>query len=435
MTEVIITAILSCSALAALVLIKPSIEIKGKRISIYWLAPLTGALVLLFSGLITPGEFIAGLTSSGEMNPVKILILFLSMTIISVFLDNAGFFRYLAGKALARSKGGQKSLFNMLYLMVSVLTVFTSNDIIILTFTPFICYFAFNAEIDPLPYLIAEFIAANTWSMVLIIGNPTNIYLASSAGISFFRYVMTMILPTIAAGAVSFLLLRLIFAKKLDKPIAHTNSNAQFEDKGLVVIGLIHLIGCMVLLSIGSYISLPMWIIAFGFCISLLLVTMLYLFITSTKEPIISSTLKRAPLDVIPFVLSMFALVLACDKFGITEALAGFLDTGSRANIFTFGAASFLTANVINNIPMSVLFSSIIENVSMTGRTSALYASVIGSNIGAFCTPMGALAGIMWMDLLKHHKVRLSFLQFIKYGAVIAVLTLAAALGTLYLLS
>ena len=55
MTEVIITAILSCSALAALVLIKPGIEIKGKRISIYWLAPLTGALVLLFSGLITPG--------------------------------------------------------------------------------------------------------------------------------------------------------------------------------------------------------------------------------------------------------------------------------------------------------------------------------------------------------------------------------------------
>ena len=79
-----------------------------------WLAPLTGALVLLFSGLITPGEFIAGLTSSGEMNPIKILILFLSMTIISVFLDNAGFFRYLAGTALARSKGGQKSLFNML---------------------------------------------------------------------------------------------------------------------------------------------------------------------------------------------------------------------------------------------------------------------------------------------------------------------------------
>ena len=77
--------------------------------------------------------------------------------------------------------------------LVSVLTVFTSNDIIVLTFTPFICHFAKSARIDPLPYLVSEFVAANTWSMALIIGNPTNIYLMSGTGISFLSYTAKMI--------------------------------------------------------------------------------------------------------------------------------------------------------------------------------------------------------------------------------------------------
>ena len=247
-------------------------------------------------------------------------------------------------------------MFNALYLMVSLLTVFTSNDIIILTFTPFICYFTLSADLDPIPYLIAEFIAANTWSMALIIGNPTNIYLASSAGIDFFLYISKMLLPTVLAGVVSFCLLRLIFRKQLAKPIAHTTSNARFEDKGAVIIGLVHLIGCIVFLSIASYLSLPMWKISLGFCISLIIVSSIYLLFSGNGFHLLRDTVKRAPFDIIPFVLAMFVLVLALDKYGTTASLSVLLDTGNNMNALTFGISSFLTANIINNIPMSVLF-------------------------------------------------------------------------------
>lgn len=428
MLETLITVLLSCGVLIAVVLIKPNITIKGKQFSIYWLAPLIGAIVIICLGLLSPKEVLSGLTASGEVNPIKILVLFISMTIISVFLDNAGFFRYLAGRVLAKSKSGQRGLFNALYLMVSVLTVFTSNDIIILTFTPFICYFTLSADLDPIPYLIAEFIAANTWSMALIIGNPTNIYLASSAGIDFFLYISKMLLPTVLAGVVSFCLLRLIFRKQLAKPIAHTTSNARFEDKGAVIIGLVHLIGCIVFLSIASYLSLPMWKISLGFCISLIIVSSIYLLFSGNGFHLLRDTVKRAPFDIIPFVLAMFVLVLALDKYGTTASLSVLLDTGNNMNALTFGISSFLTANIINNIPMSVLFSSIIGYLPDGGRSAALYASIIGSNLGAFFTPLGALAGIMWMDLLKHHHVKLTFLQFIKYGALISLAALGAAL-------
>lgn len=434
MISVLTITIISCVALITLVLTKPSISIKGRSLNIYWLAPLVGSTMLIIIGALTPKELIEGLAGSGEMNPIKILILFLSMTIMSVFLDNAGFFKFLAGKAVSGSKNGQVELFNILYLVVSVLTIFTSNDIIILTFTPFICYFAFNAEINPMPYLIAEFVAANTWSMALIIGNPTNIYLASSFGVSFFKYTEIMILPTIAAGVISFILLRLIFKNDLKKEITYSKSASMLEDKGLAVIGLIHLGLCIILLSISSYIDLPMWIISLGFCTSLLVISLIYTAVNATKPKIIVETFRRTPLDVIPFVISMFALILACDKYGISKFLADIIDVGTNKNVFTFGLASFTASNVINNIPMSVLFSSIIQSVSESGKVAALYSSIIGSNIGAFLTPVGALAGIMWMNLLGHHGVKLSFFKFIKYNALIAILCLLSALIVLYII-
>ena len=195
MITAVIIASLTCLAFICNILIKPSIIIKGKSYGIYWIFPLLGAVSLLFAKVITPKQLFEGLTADSDINPLKILALFLSLTLMSVLLDSAGFFRVLAAKTLSFAKHSQWALFICLYLTVSLLTVFTSNDIIVLTFTPFICYFAHNAKIDPIPYLVGEFIAANTWSMALVIGNPTNIYLAGTAGINFGEYLTVMALP------------------------------------------------------------------------------------------------------------------------------------------------------------------------------------------------------------------------------------------------
>ena len=90
-------------------------------------------------------------------------------------------------------------------------------------------------------------------------------------------------------------------------------------------------------------------------------------------------------------------------------------------------------ANLLNNIPMSVLYSTVVT-AGGTASLPALYAAVVGSNVGAFFTPMGALAGIMWMTLLKQHKVKFTFGRFVLYGAAVSVPTLLAALGGLLLM-
>ncbi|MEE1126517.1 MAG: ArsB/NhaD family transporter [Acutalibacteraceae bacterium] len=409
------------------VITKPYVYIKGIKVGTYWLFSALGAIILLVSGSIPLKYLFTELTSASSINPIKILILFFAMTSLSVFLDEIGFFRYLANLALRKNLKKQLGLFIALYTIVSMLTIFTSNDIVVLTFTPFICFFAKNAKINPLPYLFAEFVASNTWSMLLIIGNPTNIYLASSAGIDFITYVKNMILPTCLAGITSFVILLFIFHKELKKPICATVTQTHIEQKTSLTLGVIHLAICTILLAISSYFSLEMYLVSAIFACSLYLsVFIINLIRRKSLKPIFSS-FKRLPYELIPFVLSMFVLVLSLKYSGTTETLSNLISKDNP--IYTIGTASFLVSNIINNIPMSVLFSSLLS-FGTEGQTyyQSVYSAIIGSNIGAFFTPVGALAGIMWASILKRFDIDFSFKKFILYGMVISIPTLFSAL-------
>ncbi|MBO4261793.1 MAG: hypothetical protein J5921_04155, partial [Clostridia bacterium] len=421
----------TCASMIISILFFPRIHVGKLKTDSYWIITLIGAALVLLTGTARIGDVARELTANTPINPLKILVLFISMTVLSVFLDEVGFFSFIAAKTLRAAKSSQFTLFSALYIAVSILTVFTSNDIIILTFTPFICYFAKNAGISPVPYLFAEFIAANTWSMALIIGNPTNIYLSTAGGIGFAEYVKVMILPTIAAGVVSYLTLLLLFRKKLSEKITVSECEASIKDRPLLITGLIHLGLCTVLLAVSSYIGFEMWYVALGFALSLFVFTLIFSAARKKKPVELGACLKRAPWQLIPFVLSMFVIILALEENGVVGNIAGFL--GTDHTVFKYGAASFLSSNVINNIPMSVLFSSVTGTLEGSARTGAIFASVVGSNIGAFLTPIGALAGMMWSSILKSHGVKFSFVKFVKYGAAAAVPTLAAALLVLFL--
>ena len=180
------------------------------------------------------------------------------------------------------------------------------------------------------------------------------------------------------------------------------------------------------LLVCSSYLNLPMWLICFAFFCSLFLLAGAYLLRRGRSLTLLGDAFHAAPWEIIPFILSMFVLVLALDKYGLTGSIGAFL--GGAHPVAAYGSASFLAANLINNIPMSVLFSSVVSGLSGTAHTAALYASVIGSNLGAFFTPLGALAGIMWTGMLKNHGVKLGFGRFLRYGAAISIPALVAAL-------
>lgn len=406
-------------------------KIKAGRFSAdsYWAITAAGAFFMLaFCDADIPAVGRA-LVADTAVNPVKILVLFLSMTFISVFLDELGFFRILAAAALKRAGTGQKRLFLYIYATVSVLTVFTSNDVIVLSFTPFICYFAKNAKIDPMPYLAAEFVAANTWSMTLIIGNPTNIYLAGACGLGFTQYLRYSIIPTVFAAGAAFAALWLVYRKKLSAPLKGRAEKVEAEDKFLLIAGIAHLAVCTAMLAVGPYIGVEMWLVALLSAVSLMAFAAFRGLFLRRKPATVPKSLKRVPWQLVPFVLSMFVMIEVLAQKGVTARAAQVM--GADLAVLKYGAASFFASNIINNIPMSVLFAPIIQ--SGGAGLAAVLATVIGSNLGAFFTPVGALAGIMWSGILKRHGVKFGYGDFLKMGVTVALPALAAALGGLYL--
>jgi arsenical pump membrane protein len=270
--------------------------------------------------------------------------------------------------------------------------------------------------------------------MFLIIGNPTNIYLATSLNIGFLEYTKVMFLPTIFSGVASFLVLFLIFNKSLRQKMPEDRivEDIVITEKVSMIIGLAHLIACILLLVVSSYIGLEMWYICLGFCLSLYISVFIYKLIKKEKVDKVTACFKQAPWELIPFVLSMFVIVLSLTNCGFTELVASLL--GSENAVWTYGISSFFVANIINNIPMSVLYSSIVPYLSGSSLTAGIFASVIGSNIGAFLSPIGALAGIMFSSIMNNHGVKFTFVDFLKYGVVVAIPTLLASLLGLYLI-
>jgi len=428
----IIVASLTCLGIVLTSLLKPAIKIKNHSFNLYWMIALFGAILLLATLTLPISEWWSLLIKEDGINPLQILILFLCMSLISIFLDELGFFAHLANFVLRRVKSSQVALFIIFYLFVSILTMFTSNDIIILTLTPFILFFCKNAKISPIPYLVAEFIAANTWSMIFIIGNPTNIYLASSFHLSFIDYFKVMALPTLLTGIVEFLILFALFYKKLKLPLEKHEEVLEKENIPLTVIGLVVLIVCTIFLIISSYINLPMYLISACSLGVLFIAVLIYSLLKKERPITLGRTFARGPYEIIPFIIGMFTIVLSLDKYGITKNIALFF--GSNNSTLIYGYSSLFVANLVNNIPMSVLYSSITANIPLgANQLGAVYASIVGSNIGAFITPLGALAGIMWLNILKQHHVSFTYLDFLKYGVIVGLPSVTVTLCTLML--
>lgn len=433
---VIIAAITALSMILS-VLFKPYLSFGKFKIGLYVIICFFGAIAELLFGGLSFSDAVNGITANSAVNPLKILALFLSMTLISIYLGDSGFFHLVAEKVFSVGKGKRAKLrlFIILYAVVSILTVFTSNDIVILTFTPIICIFCKKSGFKPLPFLIGEFVAANTWSITLIVGNPTNIYLAQSMGVSFFEYFKVMALPAAISGLSALAVLLLIFGKTL---LSETPSQCNADTENFkappvrinvlsMVAALVALGGCIVALALSNVIGVEMWIVSVGFAVFLMLFNLIYGISRGEGLLRMVSGLRKSPWELVPFVLSMFIIVLALAKSGATAKLSAALIGGDKTDGVTIGFLTAGLSNLLNNIPASVVMEKIIAAKSLP----AMYGAVIGTNIGAFITPVGALAGIMWNKILSGYGIKLPFYKFALYGILIAAVSLTLSLLTL----
>jgi arsenical pump membrane protein len=402
------------------------IVLKPKRIN-EGHAALIGALFTIFF-LLKPHHLLEafGIPTFEKPEPLvttwNVVIILATLMIISTLLDDYGFFEYCASRAIHASKNSGTRLFLYTFLVVSGISLFAGNDVVILTTTPIILIFCKNAKINPKPYMYASFFAANTFSMPLYIGNLTNILIGDSFGIDYFGFTKYMLIPTLVAAFINYHLLKYIFRKQIPESFNSKDSGLPIKNRSLVALGLAVLLAVIVLGGVANYFKIPLSVVTLGGAVILMIF-----------ERRIVHRLKRVSWNVVLFVIGLFIVVKGLDVSGVAAILGEVMFAGMSDNIIAATVSvSLLSAfmcNLVNNIPMTAMMLSIIQHASLRQQmnTAMGYSLVIGSNLGANFTTFGALAGILWIESGRRYGWSTTVTDLLKIGLLVTPIAILGA--------
>lgn len=394
----------------------PTINIKGKRIDTYWLITTIGAILILLFNISTAGDILNLFIQNNSTNPFKIIVLFLSLTFISKFLDAVGLFNYLASRASRIGKGNQFIIFTAFYFLISLLTIATNNDIIIIV-TPIMIYFAKASKIKPMPYLIMVCFVLNTLSTTFLTTNVSNLYLGSFFGITYFDYLAKLTPVSLILMLILYILLILVFYKDLKVKIEVEVEKEPIKNKFLLCLGLTSLILTTIFLIISNLINVEMYLITLIFALIDLLIGSIYCFIKKEDKIYIFKPVKTLPYEFIPFLISMFIIISSLNQTDLLLQIGNLLNSieSIEAEVFAYGLTSAISANLVNNVPMSLLYANILNANTLT-TVDNVYAAILASNLCALITPCGALSSLMFMRICKENEVKISYLDYMKFA-------------------
>uniref|UniRef100_A0A0G4GXK1 Protein kinase domain-containing protein n=1 Tax=Chromera velia CCMP2878 TaxID=1169474 RepID=A0A0G4GXK1_9ALVE len=165
----------------------------------FW-PPVVGVVVLVLTGVLRPVDVLGGLRGEDGLRPYGIVVIFLGTAFLCSSLDATGGLAWLAIRLLSLAGDSRRSIFFLVAALAGLLTVATSNDVVILTLTPIILYVSRASGLPAEPAVLVQFAMANIWSMLLFVGNPTNVVLAEAFRLSTIEYSSWMVLPSVVAG-------------------------------------------------------------------------------------------------------------------------------------------------------------------------------------------------------------------------------------------
>jgi arsenical pump membrane protein len=378
-----------------------------------------GAALLVLGSLISARE---ALRAIGRGTDVYLFLA--GMMLLAELARSEGLFDWVAAHAVRTAAGSPRRLFGLIYLVGIAVTALLSNDATAVVLTPAVYAAARQARTEPLPYLLICAFIANAASFVLPIANPANLVVYASHLPPLGAWLVAFLLPSIAAIAVTFFVLRVTQRAALGGSFART-----------VPVPPLGRPGRLAAAGIGLTVVLLLWASASGrelgaptFAAAVLILAAVIVFERRNPWPL----LKDVSWSVLPLVAGLFVLVAALGRTGLLAALGVLLahlarNTGDLAG-FMAGGAVALAGNVMNNLPVALIAATL----GASHRLLALRPSMlIGVDLGPNLSVSGSLATILWLIALRREKVHMDAMSFLKLGVLVMPPALLAALAVL----
>ena len=403
-----------------------------KGLGIGWTATI-GAMLALMTGVISVNDI-----------PVvwdivwNATFAFIAIIIISLLLDEAGFFKWIALHVARFAKGNGHRLFAFIVLLGAVVSAFFANDGAALILTPIVIAILLALRFSSattLAFIMAAGFIADTASLPLVVSNLVNIVSADFFKVPFDRYALVMVPVNLVSVLASLVVLYGFYRKDIPNAYALEwvdEPNSAITDKATFTTGWVVLAALLFGFFVFEPMGVPISVIAgLGAAVLLAVATM------GKKLPIMP-VVKNAPWQIVIFSLGMYLVVYGLKNAGLTDYLATLLQGLEQQGLLVAtvgtGFLSAILSSVMNNMPTVLIQALAIDGAHITSpmiKEAMVFANVIGCDLGPKITPIGSLATLLWLHVLATKNIKVSWGYYFKVGMILTIPVLLATLVAL----
>ncbi|WP_180889029.1 arsenic transporter [Raoultella planticola] len=396
-----------------------------KGLSIGWSASLGAALALAFgvihlSDIPVVWNIVWNATAA-----------FIAVIVISLLLDESGFFSWAALHVARWGNGRGRRLFSWIILLGAVVAALFANDGAALILTPIVI-----AMLSALAFVMAAGFVADTASLPLVVSNLVNIVSADFFHLGFSAYAAVMVPVDIAAILATLAMLHLVFRRDIppvyDLALLPEPASA-IKDRPTFLTGWVVLVALLAGFFILEPLGIPVSAIAASGAAVLLAVAKKGRVINTGK------VLRGAPWQIVVFSLGMYLVVYGLRNAGLTDALSAVLnvlaDNGLWVATLGTGVLTAVLSSLMNNMPTVLVGALSIDGSTATGviKEAMIYANVIGCDLGPKITPIGSLATLLWLHVLAQKNRAISWGYYFRTGIIMTLPVLLVTLAALAL--
>ena len=402
-----------------------------KGLGVGWSATLGAVLALLF-----------GVVSLHDIPTVWAIIwnatgTFIALIIISLLLDEAGFFEWAALHVARWARGDGRRLFAFMVLLGAAVSALFANDGAALILTPIVMSMLLALRFSPtatLAFVMGAGFIADTASLPLVVSNLVNIVSADYFGLGFNAYAAVMVPVNLVAVAATLLVLWLYFRRDIPQRYATDELKLPamaVRDRATFRVGWVVLLALLASLFVLEPLGIPVSAVAAA-CAAVLFAVAARGHVISTRR-----VLREAPWQIVVFSLGMYLVVYGLRNAGLTDSLTGALNWlaghGLWAASLGTGLIAAVLSSVMNNLPSVLIGALSIHASDAQGvvREAMIYANVIGCDLGPKITPIGSLATLLWLHVLARKGVSIGWGYYFKVGVLLTVPVLLVTLAAL----
>ncbi len=386
-----------------------------------------GAIVALIAGVVSFEDVLVVSDIVWDAT-----LAFIGIIILSMVLDEIGFFEWCAIKMAKLSRGNGHLMFVYALLLGSFVSALFANDGAALILTPILLakmrILKLNAK-TILAFLLAGGFISDSASLPFVFSNLTNIVTANYFDIGFLEYLSKMFVPYVVSIVVTISFLWVFLRKDIPKEIDVSllkNPDEVLKNKTLFKFSWVFLALLLVGYFVGDNYDLPVSVFALGG-------GLIFLAIASyTKSARAWLTIKTAPWQVVWFSIGLYIVVYGLKNAGLTDYLASILqDLVQRGDVIAILGTGFISAflsAIMNNMPTVMIMDIALTDIP---NETLAYANIIGCNLGPKMTPFGSLATLLWLHVLSQKGVKIGFWQYSKFGLIVTPPILFVVLLTL----